>query len=172
MRTRVCVTLLLCATVGAGCTPTLIPLSTAAPLSTATPPTVPLEVVTHSAAPDPLPLVGGGARYADVEVSLGHAVASAVVPWADAHRGDRPDGWQLRIELAQARAHFGDSVVDVALDVRATLRTRVGHVYLAQTQAHCHEHARIAADQAAPVFYGCMLTVAHELAGWLGGVSP
>jgi hypothetical protein len=157
---------------GAGCGPTLVPLGAAVPITDATPRDIPLEVITHSSAPDPLLLANTSVRYGDVQLSLGHAVSSAVVPWAEAHRGDRPDGWQLLVELAQARAARRDGVVDVALDVRATLRSRVGHVYLAQTQAHCHERSVADAAHAASVFYGCMLTVGRELAGWLGGVQP
>lgn len=169
MRSLGCVTLLVCA----GCAPTLIPLGTAVPVTDMPPRDVPLEVVTRSSAPDPLPLSGSRARFADVEVSLGHAVSTAVVAWADAHRGERPDGWQLVVELPQARAERSlDGEVTVALDVRATLRTRVGHDYLAQTQAHCKTHALATPERAAPLFYGCMMAVGRELAGWLGGVRP
>jgi hypothetical protein len=163
-----CATLLVCV----GCAPTLVPLGLAVPVTDTTPRAIPLEVITRSSARDPLPLDGGHARYGDLEVSLGHAVSTAVVGWADAHRGERPDGWQLLIELAQARADYSDSVITVALNVRATLRTRVGHIYLGQTQAHCKEHGVTAPDRAAPVFYGCMMAVGRELAGWLGGVQP
>lgn len=156
----------------AGCAPTLISLGAAVPISTAPPHEVPLEVITRSAVSLPMSVEHSRARVADVELSLGHAVASAVVPWADAHRGLRPDGWQLVVELAKAHANVDAELVDVALNVRATLRTRAGHVYLAQTQAHCHERAPTSLSDAAPLFYHCMLTVGHELAGWLEGVQP
>lgn len=166
--------MLACATllVGVGCAPSLVPLGSAVPVTDTTPRAIPLEVITRSSVPDPLPLDGGRARYGDLEVSLGHAVATAAVAWADAHRGQRPDGWQLLVELAQARAQRSDGVITVALNVRATLRTRAGHVYLGQTQAHCKEHGVAAPDRAAPIFYGCMMSVGRELAGWLGGVQP
>jgi hypothetical protein len=167
--TLACATLLVCA----GCAPTLIPLGTAVPVTDTVPRAIPLEVVTRSSARDPLPLDGGNARYGDLEVSLGHAVSTAAVAWADAHRGERPDGWQLLVELAQARAERSlDGFITVRLDVRATLRARVGHVYLAQTQAHCKERGASTPDRAAPLFYGCMMAVGRELAGWLGGVQP
>ncbi len=119
MRRLACATLLVCA----GCAPTLIPLGTAVPVTSTAPRAIPLEIVTRSSAPDPLPLEGGRARYADLEVSLGHAVSTAAVAWADAHRGERPDGWQLLVELAQARAERSfDGFITVTLDVRATLR--------------------------------------------------
>jgi hypothetical protein len=149
-----------------------VSLGSAVPVTDTTPREIPLEVITRSSAPDPLPLDGGGARFGDLEVSLGHAVSTAVVAWADAHRDQRPDGWQLLVELAQARAARSDGVITVALNVRATLRTRVGHAYLAQTQAHCKERDTASPERAAPLFYGCMMAVGRELAGWLGGVQP
>jgi hypothetical protein len=144
------------------------------PVTNTAPRAIPLEIVTRSSAPDPLPLEGSRARYGDLEVSLGHAVATAAVAWADAHRGERPDGWQLLVELAQARAERSlDGLITVRLDVRATLRTRVGHTYLAQTQAHCKARgASSTPERAAPLFYGCMMAVGRDLAGWLGGVQP
>ncbi len=172
MRPIACVTLLVCA----GCAPTLVPLGSAVPVTDAPPRDVPLEVVTRSSAPDPLTVYGPHyrrARYTDLEVSLGHAVSTAVVPWADAHRNERPGGWQLVVELVQARAETSlDGVVTVAMNARATLRSRLGHDYLAQTQAHCKTRALTPPDQAAPLFYGCMMAVGSELAGWLGGVRP
>lgn len=173
MRHLACATLLVCA----GCASTLIPLGTAVPVTDTAPRQIPLEIVTRSSAPDPLPLAGGNARYGDLEVSLGHAVATAAVAWADAHRGERPDGWQLLIELASARAERtsslrGEGYMTVMLNVRATLRTRVGHIFLAQTQAHCKERGLSTPDRAAPLFYGCMMAVGRELAGWLGGIQP
>jgi hypothetical protein len=91
---------------------------------------------------------------------------------ADEHRSTRPDGWQLLIELANARAERTDGVITVAINARATLRTRVGHVYLGQTQAHCQARGTASATGGAPVFYVCMMSLGRELAGWLGGVQP
>jgi hypothetical protein len=156
----------------AGCASTLVPLGAAVPVTDTTPRAVPLEVVTRSSLPEPLALVNGNARYADLELSLGHAVTSAVAPWAEEHRAVRPDGWQLLIELANARAERDDGVISVAINARATLRTRVGHVYLAQTQAHCLARGAAPATGGAPVFYVCMMSLGRELAGWLGGIQP
>ena len=140
MRGFACATLIVCA----GCAPTLIPLGAAVPVTDLGPKQIPLEIVTRSSAPDPLPLEGGHAAFGDLEVSLGHAVATAAVAWADAHRGERPGGWQLLVELAGARAERSlDGVITVMLNVRATLRTRVGHTYLAQTQTHCVGSSRV-----------------------------
>lgn len=174
MRSFACATLVVCA-LCAGCAPTLISLGGAVPVTDTAPRSIPLEIVTRSSVADPLPLEGGRARFGDLEVSLGHAVATAAVAWADAHRGERPEGWQLLVELASARAvrsSHGDGVLTVTLDVRATLRARVGLEYLAQTQAHCKERALSTPERAAPLFYGCMMAVGRELAGWLGGVRP
>jgi hypothetical protein len=169
MRLFACATLVVCV----GCAPTLIPLGAAVPVTDAPPRDTPLEIVTRSGAPDPLPLGGSNARFGDLEVSLGHAVATAAVAWADAHRGERPDGWQLLVELPQARAERSlDGVITVTMNVRATLRARVGHEYLAQTQAHCKERGLSTPERAAPLFYGCMMAVGRDLAGWLGGVKP
>jgi hypothetical protein len=171
MRYLPCATLIVCA----GCAPTLIPLGSAVPVTDTVPRAIPLEIVTRSSAADPLPLDGSRAKFGDLEVSLGHAVATAAVAWADAHRGERPDGWQLLVELAQARAErssYGDGVITVTLNVRATLRARVGLTYLAQTQVHCKERGISTPERAAPLFYGCMMAVGRELAGWLGGIQP
>jgi hypothetical protein len=156
-----------------GCAATVVPLDTAVPVTDTTPRAVPLEVVTRAiGVPEPLPLAGAAARYRDLELSLGHAVSTAVVPWADAHRDERAGGWQLLVELTGARARRQEGQVEVTLTARATLRGRVGHVYLGQTQAHCHARAPAAATAAAPIFYGCMMSLGRELAGWLGGIQP
>jgi hypothetical protein len=169
MRSLCCATLLVCA----GCAGAVVSLDSAIPVTDTTPRAVPLEVITRSAAPDPLAIEHGNARVSGLEVSLGHAVSTAVVAWADAHRNERPEGWQLAVEITRARAERSlGGVVTVALNVRATLRTRVGNTYLAQTQAHCLEHRPTRVEQSAPLFYGCMMSVGRELAGWLGGVQP
>ena len=48
---------------------------------------IPLEIVTRSTGiPDPLPVEGSSVNFGDVETTLGHAISTAAVPWADAHR--------------------------------------------------------------------------------------
>lgn len=134
---------------------------------------VPLEVVVHGiAVPDPLPVDGGPVGYTDVEAALSHAVASAAVPWAEAHRQRRPEGYQLLVELVDAQAQRRRGRTRVTLGVRATLRARQGQRYLAQTYAHCREAALLDGEDAAPVIYGCMTRVSRDLAGWLGSVEP
>src|SRR6185437_13308913 len=85
-------------------------LSSAGIPVTATPgPEIPLEVVTRSTGiRDPLPVDGASVSFGEVEVALGHAISSAAVPWAQAHRAERPEGWQLTVELTQADATYRD----------------------------------------------------------------
>ncbi len=133
---------------------------------------VPLEVVTKSTAiPDPLPVNGTKVYYGELEPALGHAVSSAAVPWADLHRKQRPEGWQLLVELTQASAEYKDGRLMIALNVRATLRTRVGNIYLAQTHANCSQAGLVPADQGAPIVYTCMSRIGRDLSGWLGGLD-
>jgi len=166
--------LLLLLPVGCSGSTHVIPLLGAAGVPTTPAITVPLEVVTQSTAvPDPLPVSGSDVAYGDVEGALGHAVASATVPWAQEHRGDATgrDGWQLFVEVTSANAQSDGERVIFTMTVRATLRARAGNVYLAQSQASCRQGAVIPADRGAPVMYRCMMQVGHQLAGWLEGVD-
>jgi hypothetical protein len=134
----------------------------------------PLEVVSRSTAvPDPLPVRGSDIVYGDLESALGTAISTATAPWAAAHRDHAvavQGGWSVLVEVTGADAELepGGRVV-VGLDVRATLRTRNGNVYLGQTQLGCREGGLVSADQGAPVIYRCMMRVGRDLAGWLGG---
>ncbi|GAC1357243.1 MAG: hypothetical protein NVS3B10_13380 [Polyangiales bacterium] len=133
---------------------------------------IPLEVVTKSTAvPDPLPVDGTELYYADLEPALGHAVSSATAPWAADNRDKRPAGWSLLVELTQARAEWHDGRLRIALNVRATLRTRVGNNYLAQTHANCSQAGLVPASDGAGVVFTCMQRIGRDLAGWLGGVE-
>jgi hypothetical protein len=161
---------------GCGGAPHVVPLiRTAGPPITPNPSSAtPLEVVSRgTAVPDPLPVRGSDFVYGDVESAMGIAVSTAAAPWAEAHR-DHPvakhGGWTVLVEVigADAELERGGRVV-VGLDVRATLRTRNGNVYLGQTQLGCHEGGLVSADQGAPVIYRCMMRVGRDLAGWLGG---
>jgi hypothetical protein len=155
---------------GCASTPNLVPLG----IPLVDPPNVPLEVVTRSdAVHDPLPVVNSDVVYGDIEAGMGHAVASATVPWAEAHAKDRPDGWQLTVELIDAGAEeqSGGRLI-VRMTARATLRTRAGNVYLAQTQASCNQTGIVPAEQGAPVVYHCMHRIGRDLSNWLAGVDP
>ena len=166
--------LLLLLPVGCSSSSHVIPLLGAAGIPRTPAITVPLEVVTQSTAvPDPLPVHGSDVAYADVESALGHAIASATVPWAQEHR-QHPTGragWQLYVELTSADAAFDGERVIFTMTARATLRARAGNDYLAQSQASCRQGAVIPAERGAPVMYRCMMQVGHQLAGWLEGVD-
>src|SRR5262249_48617656 len=152
-----------------------VPLLSAAgmPVTQTPPKEVPLEIVTRSTGvTDPLPVDGSRVSYADVETTLGHAVSTAAVPWADAHKAQRPEGWQLTVELIKAEATYQGGRLVVTLGARATLRTRMGRAYLAQTQANCRQGALVPADQGAPVVFTCMERIGRDLAGWLGQIEP
>ena len=166
----------LAAVVACGSPPRIVPL-----IRTAGPPiaqnpsnSTPLEVASRSTAiADPLPVRGSNVVYGDIESALGVAVSTATAPWAEAHR-DHPvakhGGWTVLVEVtgADAELESGGRVV-VGLDVRATLRTRNGNVYLGQTQLGCREGGLRSADEGAPVIYRCMMRIGRDLAGWLGG---
>ena len=141
------------------------------------PATVPLEVVTRSTAVrDPLPLGDSGVVYSDVEAALGYAISSAAVPWAARHRttdkeGTSKDGWQLFVEVISSDAQYKRGRVVFSVGVRATLRSRAGNVYLAQTQTSCRQGGIVPPSKGAPIMYRCMAEVGRDLAGWLEGVD-
>ena len=168
--------------IAAGCgttAPNIVPLLRAAgaPITITPSSATPLEIVSRgTAVPDPLPVRGSDFVYGDLEGALGLAVSSATAPWAAAHR-DYPvahkGGWTVLVEVVGADAQLeGTGRVVVGLDVRATLRTRDGNVYLGQTQLGCHEGGLRSADQGAPVIYRCMTRIGRDLAGWLSGGVP
>jgi hypothetical protein len=168
----------------AGCAPpTLVPVVRTLGMPATPTPTgaVPLEVVTRATGvPDPLPVAGARAAFSELDAALGHAVSSAAVPWAEGHRGAADSaeaaagdgGWRLLVELVHAEAEERDGRLKVQLAVRATLRRRVGNVYVAQTQALCREAALARAEEGVPVVDACVVHLGRDLAGWLGGVVP
>jgi hypothetical protein len=171
------ITMLLLGTLAVGCGAhtTTVPLLTAAGIPVSLTPTadVPLEVVTRSTAVrDPLPVEGSTVSFADIEGALGHAISSAAVPWADAHRAQRPEGWQLVVEVIQAESSFREGRLSIAINTRATLRTRVGNEYIAQTNMRCREAGLTTPETGGPVVYACMTHLGRDLTGWLGGVDP
>jgi hypothetical protein len=156
----------------AGCgTPTVLSLAESRPVTTTPTEAVPLEVVTRgTAVRDPLPVSGGHTVVSGLEEALGHAVSTAAVPWA-IRQPHRSEGWQLTVELTRADARYSRERLAVSLNVRATLRTRIGRIYLAQTQAHCRQAALVPAADGAPIFYACLTQVSRDLVDWLGGVQ-
>jgi hypothetical protein len=142
--------------------------------ATQTPPKeVPLEIVTRgTGVPDPLPIDGSTVSYGDVETTLGHAISTGAVPWADLHKAQRPEGWQLFVELTRAEASYHDGRLLVTLGARATLRTRYGRMFLAQTHVNCRQGGVVPVDRGAPVIFTCMEQIGRDLAGWLGQIEP
>jgi hypothetical protein len=122
--------------------------------------------------PDPLPVDGSVIAYGDVETTMGHAISTGAVQWADLHKNQRPEGWQLFVELTRAEASYREGRLLVALDARATLRTRYGRTFLAQTRVTCRQGAVVPVDHGAPVIFTCMEQLGKDLAGWLGQVEP
>jgi hypothetical protein len=168
---------LLATLIAGGCAPpmTTVPLLSAAGLPvTFTPPgEIPLEIVTRSTAvKDPLVVTGSDVSYADLEGALGHGISTATVAWAEAHLAQRPGGWQLSVELIEAKAEYDAGRLIVTFNTRATLRTRREHDYLAQTQVPCREAGLTTPETGAPVVYSCMRRIGRDLASWLGGVDP
>jgi hypothetical protein len=167
-------TVLTALVVGCGAeTQTTVPLLTAAgiPITMTPPGDISLEVLTRSTAvQDPLPVIGTHVAYADLEGALGHAVSTATIPWADAHKTARPGGLQLVVDVVEATAEYGKGRLKVTLTTRATLRTRRDQDYVAQTQASCHNAGLTDPDHGAIVLYACMTRLGRDLAGWLGGV--
>jgi hypothetical protein len=137
-------------------------------------PNMPLEVVTRSTAVrDPLPVANSDVVYGDIEAALGHAVSSATVRWAELHKAQRPEGWQLTVEIVDADAQEQDGGrLIVRMNARATLRTRVGNGYLAQTQTSCSQTGIVTPERGAPVLYNCMTRIGRDLSNWLAGVEP
>jgi hypothetical protein len=152
-------------------TATTVPLLTAAgiPLTQTPSGDISLEVVTRSTAVrDPLPVTGSPVSYADLEGALGHAISTATIPWADANKTARPGGLQLVVDVVEAHIEFEAGRLKVTLTVRATLRTRRDHEYIAQTQASCRDAGLTDPGHGATVVYGCMTRLGRDLAGWLG----
>ncbi len=150
----------------------MVPLLSAAGIPLTHPTMAPLRVVTRSTAvQDPIRVRGSGVVYADVETAFGHSIASATVPWGDAHKRGSGEGWELFVELINADAQYDGDRLVVSFGVRATLRARSGNDYLAQTQTSCRQGGIVAPDKGAPIIYGCMMEVGRNLAGWLDGVD-
>jgi hypothetical protein len=89
-------------TAGCGESRQIVPLVATGGIPVSEPVTVPLEIVTRSTAvADPLPVRGTDVSYAEVEAALGHAIATATVPWAGCvghgplHERSRPPAGQL-----------------------------------------------------------------------------
>ena len=94
-------------------------------------------------------------------------VLAAATPWSDSHHGA---GYQLTIELTRAEARYREGRLSVSMGLRATLRSRVGNRYIAQTQARCDQAGVTSPDRGAPVFASCTTFLGRSLASWLDGL--
>jgi hypothetical protein len=152
-----------------------VPLLAAAgiPLTATPSSSIPLEIVTRSTSVrDPLPVAGTSIAYGDFEAALGHAVASAAVPWADANRARRAGGWQLFVEVTQAEAEHDGARLLVTVGVRATLRARVGGAHIGQTETACRDGGLVEPEKGAPVLYSCLRRIGRDLTSWLAAAEP
>jgi hypothetical protein len=167
---------LVVAVVTAGCAPppTLSLLHThGAPVIGTPGESIPLEVVTRSTGvKDPVDVRGAHYAYGDMESLVGMAVSSAASPWAEKHRAQRPDGWQLQAELIQADAEYDADRLIVTLGVRLTLRARNDRHFIAQSQAGCRQSALRQPRDGADVIYACVNQMGRDTASWLALVEP
>lgn len=133
---------------------------------------VPLEVVTRgTGVADPLPVEGTGVAYGQVETSLGWSVLDAATAWSDAHPVAPGGGFQLTVELTRAEAKWTNGRLSVSLGSRATLRSRLGNRYIAQTNARCDQAGLSAPEAGQPIFDSCTKHIGRTLASWLDGVA-
>jgi hypothetical protein len=122
------------------------------------------EVVAHTAGVrDPLPVSGTSIAFADLEPALARAVLRAVRP---------KQHHTLTVELVAADAEYAGSRLAISLVARATLRTRDGNVFVAQTQAICRDSAIVEPGAGAAVVWSCMARLGKDLGGWLDGLQP
>ncbi len=150
----------------------LVPVIAGPPqVVTAERPAVPMQILTTVAGgEDPLPTRGSRYVLTDLQLAIGRAVGQSTAAWADAHRQERNGGWQLQVELIRSHAASQRESLVVELDVRVTLRTVVGHIYLAQTQVRCRASGTDdTTEQAAQVAGRCVAQLGHDIGGWLDG---
>jgi len=146
--------------------PIVIPLRSAAPAQPSRPSqSGGLEVVTQSSeASDPLPVSGTDVSYSELDSSLRQVVRAAAAPWA-------AEGWRISLDIIGAEAEHTNRRLHVSIGVRATLRTKVGNIYLGQTEAACRDSANLPAEKGQEVVRSCMMQLASAMAGWLGSVD-
>ncbi len=129
-------------------------------------------VTTVEDAADPLLVQGSHVAFANVSTTLSDAIEAAANPWAQRHAGQRPGGWELKVDVIRASANASRGHVSVELGTRITLSGHYGGEYLAQTHGFCQETSKPGSDDPAAPINACMEALAHDLAGWLEGVSP
>jgi hypothetical protein len=129
----------------------------------ATPADPTFEVVARiSGARDPLTVSGADVAYAELEHALDEAVVHAVPPRHDS---------VLTVELVAADAGYTGARLHVSLVVRATLRTRVGNTFVAQTTVVCRDGAIVPPEAGSKVVWSCMTRLGHDIGGWLADLG-
>jgi hypothetical protein len=121
---------------------------------------------------DPLSLQGSHIAFANVGTTLSDALESAATPWAGRHAARRPGGWELHVDVIRANAESSHGHVAVELGTRVTLSGHYAGEYLAQTHGFCKETSKPGSDDPSVPVNACMEAMAHDLAGWLEGISP
>ena len=152
--------LLACALAAASCGRRLVPVI---PDGTPTGGTSPIDptfeiVARINGIRDPLPVVNANVAFAGLERSLGQAVVREVAPRHDS---------VLTVELVAGDADYRDPRLSVSLVARATLRTRVGNTFVAQTEVVCRDGAIVTPESGGHVIWSCMTRLGHDLGGWL-----
>ncbi len=119
------------------------------------------EVVAQiNGAKDPLPVSGADVAYEGLQAALAQAVLRAVPP--------RHDNI-LTVELIAADVQYKNDRLSLSLVARATLRTRIGNTFVAQTQVVCRDGAVVPPSAGARVVWSCMARLGQDLRGWLEG---
>jgi hypothetical protein len=158
------------AAVACGCATQTIPLRS---LREPPPVSQALEVVASTAgAPDPLPVQGARLAYSGVALAAGRLVSAAAGPWAARHAAERPQGWQLRLELVSAEAEARNGRLTVEIEARVTMRATAGELHLGQTRGYCKETDDLAGGDGSSVVYRCLDRLSRDVAGWLEGLNP
>ena len=112
---------------------------------------------------DPLPVSGAEVAYSDLEHTFAQAIVRAVAPRHDS---------VLTVELIGGDASYDSARVAVTLLARATLRSRVGNQFIAQTQVACRDGAIVPPQEGGRVVWSCMTRLGKDLSGWLEGLPP
>ena len=64
---------------------------------------------------DPVRLKGSDIAFAGATAALADIITIAAAPWAERHRAERPEGWELPVALLQSKAEISDGRITVEL---------------------------------------------------------
>jgi hypothetical protein len=157
----------------AGCAHSTIPLDAGAVLPAGTRSPDPLMDVTGtiSGGRDPLPVDGAPYAFSNLTTTMTEMMAAAARPWTARHAKERRGGWQMMIDLVDAQAELRGGLLRAEIEIRATLRSRDGHVSLGQSLDYCKVTGVDSRDPPSAV-YRCLEKLARDLAGWLETAHP